>query len=297
MEPLDSTNAERLIESSATGVWEAPVRRTSDGDARPLSSRAAVAQFRSTHPFEPSSSIAFGRFALVPHRRELLAEGKPLKLGGRAYDVLMALVETPGAVISKDALMMRAWPNQVVEESALQVQISAVRAAFQGERALIRTVSGRGYQFTGAVRRKTQQQADPPDPGATLAQPEMGSRLTNLRESLSELIGRERELFEIQAIATRHRLVTLTGAGGIGKTRLAVAVAHELLPHFVDGVCFADLAPLTDPDLVPAAVAAAMGLEAALSIRGVAKALRGKQLLCCRSEFWEACHGRARLCP
>src|SRR5271165_5782900 len=84
----------------------------------------------------PSASLAFGRFEVLPHRRELLAGGQQLKLGGRAFDLLMA----------------RVWPSRVVEESALQVQISALRAAFGAERELIRTVSGRGYQFTGEIR-------------------------------------------------------------------------------------------------------------------------------------------------
>ena len=101
---------------------------------------------------EPSAILAFGRFQVLPHRRELLADGQPLKLGGRAFDLLMALIEARGAVVSKDALMARVWPGRVVEESALQVQISALRVAFGAERELIRTVAGHGYQFTSEIR-------------------------------------------------------------------------------------------------------------------------------------------------
>src|SRR6478672_3139706 len=101
---------------------------------------------------EPPASVAFGRFRVLLHRRELLAEGRPIKLGGRAFDVLMALIEARGAVVGKGALMARVWPDRIVEENNLQAQISALRAAFGAERALIRTVSGRGYQFTGDVR-------------------------------------------------------------------------------------------------------------------------------------------------
>src|SRR5262249_21121336 len=99
-----------------------------------------------------SAGIAFGRFRVLPNRRELLADGKPVKLGGRAFDVLMALIETPGAVLSKDALMARVWPDRVVEENNLQAQISALRAVLGPERDLIRTVAGRGYQFAGEIR-------------------------------------------------------------------------------------------------------------------------------------------------
>src|ERR1700730_1903852 len=97
------------------------------------------------------SSVAFGRFRVLPHRRELLADGRPVKLGGRAFDVLMALIEARGAVISKDALMTRVWPGRIVEENNLQAQIAMLRKAFGAERDLIRTIAGRGYQFTGEI--------------------------------------------------------------------------------------------------------------------------------------------------
>src|SRR5580704_16945292 len=101
---------------------------------------------------EAPASLAFGRFQVLPHRRELLADGRPIKLGGRAFDVLIALIEARGAVTGKDALMARVWPDRIVEENNLQDQISALRAAFGAERELIRTVRGRGYQFTGEIR-------------------------------------------------------------------------------------------------------------------------------------------------
>src|SRR6202011_653640 len=101
---------------------------------------------------EAPASVAFGRFRVLPHRRELLADGQPINLGGRAFDVLMALIEARGAVVSKDALMARVWPDRVVEENNLQSQIMALRKVFGAERDFIRTISGRGYQFTGAIR-------------------------------------------------------------------------------------------------------------------------------------------------
>src|SRR5258708_35169741 len=94
-------------------------------------------------------SVAFGRFRVLPHRRELLADDRPIKLGDRAFDVLMALIEARGAGVSKDALMARVWPDRGVEENKLQAQIVALRKAFGAERNLIRTISGRRYQFIG----------------------------------------------------------------------------------------------------------------------------------------------------
>ncbi|HJX22634.1 MAG TPA: transcriptional regulator, partial [Steroidobacteraceae bacterium] len=102
-------------------------------------------------PLAPTA-IEFGRFRILPHRRELLAESQPLELGGRAFDVLMVLIEASGAVVSKDTLMERIWPNRIVEENSLQAQISALRRAFGADRDLIRTIAGRGYQFTGDIR-------------------------------------------------------------------------------------------------------------------------------------------------
>jgi DNA-binding winged helix-turn-helix (wHTH) protein len=96
-------------------------------------------------------SIAFGRFRIFPHRRKLFAGDQPIKLGGRAFDLLLALIETPGAVVGKDALTSRVWPGRAIGENNLQTQISALRNALGAERDLIRNVAGRGYQFTGEI--------------------------------------------------------------------------------------------------------------------------------------------------
>ena len=101
---------------------------------------------------EASASVGFGRFRILPHRREVLADGRPIELGGRAFDILMSLVEANGSVIGKDELIRRVWPGRIIEEDNLRAQIRALRTAL-GEPDLIRTVAGRGYQFTGEVRR------------------------------------------------------------------------------------------------------------------------------------------------
>ena len=225
---------------------------------------------------------AFGRFQVLPQRRELLADGQPVSLGGRAFDLLMALIEARGAVVTRDALMARVWPDRVVGEDALQVQISVLRAAFGAERELIRTVSGRGYQFTGEIRTQSAGGEERAGPATVVVDPGSAKSPTNLTEPVSALVGRDDELREVVSLAVRYRFVTLTGPGGIGKTRLALAVAHELLGEFTDGVWFAELAPLSDASLVSATVAKAVGLDLGASgatPKLVANALIGKRVL------------------
>src|SRR3981189_2172811 len=148
-------------------------------------------------PAQAPAAIDFRRFSVLPPRRELLADGRPLELGGRAFDVLMILIEASGAVVSKDALMERVWPNGFVEENRLQAQIAALRRAFAADRDLIRTIAGRGYQFTGEIRMVS---ASPdPRPAATTAWPIAASARepTTPPERVLELIGREVELDEV----------------------------------------------------------------------------------------------------
>jgi predicted ATPase/DNA-binding winged helix-turn-helix (wHTH) protein len=220
---------------------------------------------------EDPVSFEFRGFEVVPYRRELLADGRPVELGGRAFDTLMALLDARGTVLSKDELMSRVWPDRVVEENNLAAQIAVLRQVFGADRDLIRTVAGRGYQFTGEIRAAAAPAAGPAP-----------SRTTNLPQAVSELIGRETELGEVTALATEHRLVSLVGAGGIGKTRLGLEVARHLLPRFPDGVFVAELGPLSSPELVPATVANALGLThgaGTVSPEGVAAAVGTKKLL------------------
>jgi predicted ATPase/DNA-binding winged helix-turn-helix (wHTH) protein len=233
-------------------------------------------------PAETPAVFDFGRFRALPHRRELLATGRPVELGGRAFDVLMVLIEASGAVVSKDALMNRVWPDRIVEENSLQAQISVLRRAFAADRDLIRTIAGRGYQFTGVIRTVSATPDAPAIAGMPQPPPTPSRPPTNLPEPVSELIGRGAELDEILDLSTSHRLVTLAGAGGIGKTRLGFEAARRLLPRFADGVWAVELAPLSDPELVPVAVTTALGLELAsgtASPLSVANVLRSKQLM------------------
>jgi predicted ATPase/DNA-binding winged helix-turn-helix (wHTH) protein len=205
---------------------------------------------RGADGIDGSEVFEFGRFRVLPYRREVLLDGRPLDLGGRAFDLLVSLIEARGAVISKDDLKERVWPGRIVEENALQAHISALRKAFADDRGLIRTVAGRGYQFIGEIRASTPVADRRPTP-------------TNVPERMSELIGRDSSISALLELTAKYRLVTLTGTGGVGKTRLALEVARHLLPRFPDGVWLAQLAPISDPELLPSVVASALGLTPA----------------------------------
>src|ERR1700739_1699755 len=100
---------------------------------------------------EGMGAVEFGRFQLLPHRRELRADGVTVELGSRAFDVLMVLAEARGDLVTKDEILSRVWPDTVVEENNLVVQISALRKALGEDRDFIRTVSGRGYRFVAEI--------------------------------------------------------------------------------------------------------------------------------------------------
>ena len=212
--------------------------------------------------------LEFGRFKVLRHRRELLVDGRAVELGGRAFDTLIALIDARGAVLDKDTLLQRVWPDSVVDENNLQAQISTLRKILGADRALIRTVAGRGYQFAGDLR------------DASMAR--TPARRTNLPSHLPELIGRENSLSRVVDLVAAHRLVTLTGSGGVGKTRLALEAARQMLPCFPDGVWLVELGPLADPALVPVAAAAALDLppgSGPVTADRVATALRAKHIL------------------
>src|SRR5215467_1142150 len=113
---------------------------------------------------EAPASFEFGRFRILPKRREILADGRPMELGGRAFDVLVVLIGANGAVVSKEELMSRVWPGRIIEDNNLHAQIKALRKAFS-DHDLIRTVVGRGYQFTGEIRTCLADQSERAQPG------------------------------------------------------------------------------------------------------------------------------------
>jgi len=207
-------------------------------------------------PGKPSVH-ACGPIEVDLRRREIRVRGVAAPLGDRALAVLEALLASPGELVTKDALMRRVWPGVAVEDNTLEVHVSAVRKALGPERALLQTAYGRGYRLVGAW---TAQETVEPDAGGARPPPPQATA-SNLPLAASELIGRAAAVARTGELLAAHRLVTLSGLGGIGKTRLALEVAHQSRAAFRDGVSLVELAPLSDPGLVPSAVASAIGLR------------------------------------
>src|SRR6202040_2198703 len=132
-------------------------------------------------------AISFGPFRLVAAQRLLLEGDKPVRLGSRAFDLLTALVERAGEVVSKEELIARAWPKTFVEEANLRIQVSALRRALgdgQGDNRYVATVVGRGYNFVAPIYNEEPPQASSSPTIAPVAP-------HNLPFATTRMIGRE----------------------------------------------------------------------------------------------------------
>jgi DNA-binding winged helix-turn-helix (wHTH) protein len=200
-------------------------------------------------------TFIFGSFRLIPAQRVLLDDGKPLRLGSRALDILITLVEHAGETISKEQLIAQTWPDTVVDDGALRVHVSALRKALGDGRAgrhYVANNPGRGYAFTAPVGRENTASA----PVAPTGMAEAG----NLPAALTRIVGRDDVIAALAMQLARRRFLTIVGPGGIGKTTVAVAVADCVRASYKDGAWFVALASLSDPDLVPSAIGAALGV-------------------------------------
>jgi predicted ATPase/DNA-binding winged helix-turn-helix (wHTH) protein len=202
---------------------------------------------------------SFGPFRLFAAGRLLEKADQPLQLGGRALDILITLVERAGEVISRKELISRVWPDVIVEEANLRVHVANLRKALgdghNGAR-YVANVPGRGYCFVAPVARSALQRSLPQ------AQRVVTDRLPKLPARLTRMVGRDDTVRALSAQLMKWRFVSIVGPGGMGKTTVAVSVAHALLDDFEGAVFFVDLGTLTDPALVPTAVASALGFMA-----------------------------------
>lgn len=220
-------------------------------------------------------ALTFGRFRLFRLQKQLLEGDRPVRLGSRAFELLSALVERAGEVITREELEARIWPSTVVEETSLRAHVCALRKALGDGRDAARFIvndPGRGYCFVAAVAQ----------PSATSATPQSSrGDCHNLPFRLTRVIGRSDAVDALSALVAKQRLVTIAGPGGMGKTTVALAVAEELLGSFVDGVWLVELAPIADPARVPGAVASSLRVSVSVDhpIADLSAFLSGKNML------------------
>jgi predicted ATPase/DNA-binding winged helix-turn-helix (wHTH) protein len=199
--------------------------------------------------------LRFGPFELDVAERSLKKRNQVIALGGRAYDILIALLEKAGEVVTKAELIAKAWPDVTVEEGSLRVHLSAMRKALgdgQFGNKYIANVQGQGYSFIAPVTRL------PADRDKSSA----SAGLSNLPPALGRMVGRDNVVREIQGwLQTEQRLITILGTGGIGKTTVALAVGHAALADFSGEAFFVDLSTVSDKEHVIGTIASALGLD------------------------------------
>jgi predicted ATPase/DNA-binding winged helix-turn-helix (wHTH) protein len=224
----------------------------------------------------PEQAIHFGPYRIYPGQRLVMEADQPLRLGRRAMDILLILLEHAGNVVSKQQLIARVWPKSVVEDINLRVHMAALRKALgdgqAGQRYIV-TVAQRGYSFVAPFSLapiEQHPQNDTVEPGGH-----------NLPIRRTRMIGRQSLVDSVLAQLSRQRFITLAGPGGIGKTTVALCVAEQLIGHYRDGIRLLDLAPINDPSMITAHLATLLDLSLhdAEPMNGLATFLRERQML------------------
>jgi predicted ATPase/DNA-binding winged helix-turn-helix (wHTH) protein len=185
--------------------------------------------------------LRFGPYAFHPRQRLILEGDRPLRMGGRALDILQVLVERAGNVVSKDELIAHVWPTSVVEEINLRVHIAALRRALgdgQNGQCYIVNIPQRGYSFIAPVQRELE--------GTLVSIETVQKHQHNLPTRLTPVTGRDSVVGSVVRQLPVRRCMTLVGPAGIGKTTVALRVAELLLQHYRDGVWIVDLAAIDD---------------------------------------------------
>src|SRR5277367_3965482 len=226
-------------------------------------------------PHGSNPVLTFGPFRLLPAERRLEKDGRPLRIGSRALDLLVVLVERAGEVVPKGELLKDVWRNVNVEESSLRFHNKNLRKVLgdnQPDARYVTNVPGRGYCFVAPTSRTLDEKPAGDDA------PAQRYRLPNF---VTRMVGRGAVVEALTTQLLQRGLLTITGPGGIGKSTVALALAHARQADYKHGACFVDLAPVAGPDLVPSAVASALEipLRSDVPISGLTDFLREKQML------------------
>jgi len=224
----------------------------------------------------PDQAIHFGPYRIYPGQRLVMEADQPLRLGRRAMDILLILLEHAGEVVSKQTLIARVWPKNVVEDINLRVHMAALRKALgdgqAGQRYII-TVAQRGYSFVAPY--SLEHIEHPPGSAASVPSGH------NLPVRRTRMIGRQSLVDSLMVQLSRQRFITLVGPGGIGKTTVALRVAEQLIGRYRDGIRLLDLAPINDPSMITVHLATLLelSLHDAEPMSGLAAFLRDRQML------------------
>jgi predicted ATPase/DNA-binding winged helix-turn-helix (wHTH) protein len=215
-------------------------------------------------PQSSRETFRFGDFDLDVSSYELRFQGRAVQIERRPMDLLVMLVERRGQLVSRRDIVELLWGQDVfVEvEPGVNTVIWKIRGALGDSSAnprFVETVSGRGYRFVAPVEVMAQPIPQASASPVAVREPLPDTRPHNLPAELTSFVGRRMELLELPGVLAAARLVSLTGAGGVGKTRLAVRLASKLVAEFRDGVWLVDLAPLSAPDLIVQTIATTLG--------------------------------------
>ena len=203
---------------------------------------------------------AFGAFRLRVTERILEKDGIPVKIGSRALDILVTLVERAPDVVIKRDLISRVWGNLVIDESSLRWHVASLRKTLGDDESGARYVTnvvGRGYCFAVRVTWAT-------EAPIAVEREATSPCATRLPRRPLRMVGRDGAVRDLKKRVIEQRFVSIVGPGGIGKTTVALAVAHDVLPEFAGAVQFIDFAAIENPQLVGFALASQLGLSTVL---------------------------------
>ena len=215
----------------------------------------------------PASHVTFrfGAFELDTAAYELRRKGRRIRLARQPMDLLLLLLERPRALVLRDEIRKRLWSEDVFVDvdASIRTAVLKIRQVLgdSGESPrFVETVTGKGYRFIAPVDVVPSNTSAMPTASAAHA-PLFDARRHNLPADLTRFVGREKQLAELRRLLSTSRLLSLTGSGGVGKTRLAIRFASDLTNEFAGGVWLVDLASLAAPGLIAQAVATVFGVR------------------------------------
>jgi predicted ATPase/DNA-binding winged helix-turn-helix (wHTH) protein len=215
-----------------------------------------------------SDEFLFGAFTLIPALPRLLEDGVPVRVGSRALAILLLLVERAPQTISHDEILAHVWPDTFIDQINLRVHLNGLRKILRedSDTRYIINMRGQGYRFTAPI---THRQALVED----------HAMCSNVPHWLTKLVGRAAEVKAITEALSVRRFVTIVGPGGVGKTSVALEVAHNLAAAYREGACMVDLTSISEPAKISSALSTALQLPLTADLTNLQRYLRDRHVL------------------